>query len=154
MFEKIYDRLRREVRSALVLFALVAACLAAAAIAAGFLCAAGFIYALNQLGPIYACLIAFGVFFFGTVILVAALAAWSVRRRRIEREEMRRLPHIAPRRPSPPALGLQVVQSVGVGRLLPIMALGALAFALASGSARARAEGPRPWSARCPARPL
>lgn len=140
MFEKIYDRLRREVRSALVLFALATACLGAAAIAAGFLCAAGFIYALNQLGPIYACLIAFGVFWFGTMVLLAFLAAWSVRRKRIKREQDEVIARSSPLAdPRLLGLGLQVVQAVGMRRLLPIFALGAVAFVLGSGAMRARA---------------
>ncbi len=141
MFEKIYDRLRREVRSAVILFALATACLAAAAIAAGFLCAAGFIYALNQLGPIYACLIAFGVFWFGTVVLLAILAAWSVRRKRIKREQDEAIARSSPLAdPRLLGLGLQVVQAVGIRRLLPIFALGAVAFVLGSSAMRARAK--------------
>ena len=140
MFEKIYDRLKREARSALALFALAAAGLGAGAIALGFLCAAGFIYAL-RLGPIYACLIAFGVFLLGALFFVAVYAAFSVRRRRIKRErgaaEAASSPFTDPRLL---VLGLRLVQAVGLRRLLPIMALGAAAFALASGSVRARAE--------------
>lgn len=139
MFEKIYDRLKREARSALVLFALAAAGLGSTAIALGFLCAAGFIYAM-QLGPIYACLIAFGVFLFGALFFVAVYTVFSVRRRRIKREraaaEAASSPFADPRLL---VLGLRIVQAVGVRRLLPIVALGAAAFALASGSVRARA---------------
>jgi len=140
MFEKFADRLRREVRGALALFALAFASLVAAAIAGGFLCAAGFIYAL-QLGPIYACLIAFGVFCFATVILVAVYAAFSARRRRIERERAAADTPASPLAdPRLLALGLQVARAVGVRRVVPIVAIAAVALALGSGARRSRAE--------------
>lgn len=141
MFEKIYGRLKREARSALLLVILAAVCLGAAAIAIAFLCAAGFIFALNQLGPVYACLIGFGVFLFGTLILLAFYAILSVRHRRLEREraaaDAASSPLVDPRFV---ALGLQVAQTVGLRRILPILALGGAAFLLASGARRARAS--------------
>lgn len=139
MFEKIYGRLKREARSALLLVILAAVCLGAAAIALAFLCAAGFIFALNQLGPVYACLMGFGVFLFGTLTLLAFYAILSVRHRRLEREraaaDAASLPLADPRLV---ALGLQVAQTVGLRRILPILALGGAAFLLASGARRAR----------------
>jgi hypothetical protein len=140
MFEKIYERVKSEARSAVRLSALAAACLGAAAIAFGFLCAAGFVFALNQLGPIYACLIGFGVFLFGTLILVLGYAALSVRRRRLERERAAADAGASLlANPQLVLLGLRMVESIGVRRLLPIVALGAAAFALGSGVMRARA---------------
>jgi hypothetical protein len=140
MFEKIYERLKSEARGALRLWALAAACLGAAAIALGFLCAAGFVFALNHLGPVYACLIGFGVFLFGTLILVLGYAALSVRRRRLERERAADAGASLLADPQLVLLGLRMVEAIGVRRLLPIVALGAAAFALGSGVMRARAE--------------
>ncbi len=140
MFEKVYNRLKREARSALVLFALAAAGLCAAAIALGFVCAAAFIFALNRLGLVGACLIGAAVFLVATLILVAVYAALAARRRR---EELARAADArsssALADPRLVLLGLQIVQAVGVKRLLPILALGAAAFALGSGAMRARA---------------
>lgn len=138
MFEKTFGRLKQEARSALLLVILAAACLGAAAIAIGFLCAAGFIFALNTLGPIYACLIGFGVFLFGTLILLAVYAAVSARHRRIKRERAVDAASSPLADPRLVALGLQVAQTVGLRRLLPILALGGAAFVLASGARRAR----------------
>jgi hypothetical protein len=145
MLEKIYARLRREARSALLLAVLAAACLGAGAIAIGFLCAAGFIFALNRLGPIYACLMGFGVFLFGTLILLAVYAAFSVRHRRLERERAAADAASSPLAdPRLVALGLQVAQTVGLRRILPILALGGAAFFLASGARRARTAAREP----------
>lgn len=147
MFDTIYLRLKGEVRSGLLLFALALACLGAVAIAVGFLCAAGFIYALNNLGPIYACLIAFGVFIFGAFILVLLLAALNARRRRIKREQDEAMRRSWLADPQIALLGLRTVQAIGIKRLLPIVALGAAAFAIGS-TARAARPGRHDRNAR------
>jgi hypothetical protein len=146
MFDKIYGRWKSEARSALRLWAIAAACACAAAIALGFVCAAAFIFVLNRLGLVDACLIGAAVFLVATLILLAAYAALAAAHRRQERARA-----AADARSSSPladprllVIGLQVVQAVGVKRLLPILALGAAAFALGSGVMRARAEARDP----------
>ena len=142
MFEKIYGRWKSEARGALRLLALAAACVGAAAIALGFACAAAFVFVLNRYGLVDACLVGAAVFLVATLILLAAYAALAARRRR---EELARAtadtrPSSALADPRLVLLGLQIVQAVGVKRLLPIAALGAAAFALGSSARRARAE--------------
>jgi hypothetical protein len=136
MFETVYQRLKSEVRWTLTLLALGAACAGAALIALGFLCAAGFVYALDKLGAIYACLIATGVFLAATLMFLAAYAILSAMRRRKERERAaaEARPASALVDPRLVLLGLRVVQAVGVKRLIPLLAVGAAAFVLASGA--------------------
>jgi hypothetical protein len=142
MFEKVYDRWKSEARGALRLSALAAACGGAAAIALGFVCAAVFAFVLDRYGLVDACLVLAAIFLFATLILLAGYATLSVRRRREQREraaaDARSASVIAD--PRLLLLGLQIVQAVGVKRLLPILALGAAAFALGSGVTRTRAE--------------
>lgn len=74
-------------------------------------------------------------------MLLAILAAWSVRRKRIKREQDEAIARSSPLAdPRLLGLGLQVVQAVGIRRLLPIFALGAVAFVLGSSAMRARAK--------------
>ena len=145
MFERIYDRWKTQARTAVRLFVLAAACAGAAAIALGFLCAAGFIYALGQFGPVYACLIAAGVFVVAMLVFLVGYGAVAAARRRKEREraaaDTRSQSPLAD--PKLVMLGLQIAQAVGVRRLLPILALGVAAFALSAGRRQARGDGDR-----------
>lgn len=140
MFEKIYDRWKSEARGALRLVVLAAACGFAAAIALGFLCAAAFVFVLNRSGPVDACLAGAGVFLVATLILLAAYAALAATRRRQERERAAAEARSSSALGDPRfvLLGIQIAQAVGLRRLLPILALGAAAFALGSGVKRAR----------------
>jgi hypothetical protein len=136
MFEPVYERLKSEVRWTLTRLALAAACAGAVAIALGFLCAAGFVFALDHLGVVDACLVGAGVFIAATLILLAAYAILSARRRRKEREraaaEARSSSALVD--PRLVLLAFRVVQAVGVRRLIPLLAVGAAAFVLASGA--------------------
>ncbi|HZZ62289.1 MAG TPA: hypothetical protein VFE63_14150 [Roseiarcus sp.] len=142
MFEKFYERWKSEARGTLRLLALAAASAGAAAIALGFLCAAGFIYALDRFGLVDACLIGAAVFIAATLILLAVYLILAASRRR---EERARAAVAAP--PSSPLadprlvlLAVQIVQAIGVKRLIPLLALGAAGFALASGAKRGRSN--------------
>jgi hypothetical protein len=149
MFEKVYERWKNEARGTPGLLALAAACACAAAIALGFVCAAGFVFALDRYGLVDACLVGAGVFVAATVILLAAYVILAARHRREERARAA----IEARSSSPLAdprlvlLAVRIVQSVGMRRLIPLLALGAAAFVLASGgrwgpsNAGARADG-------------
>ncbi len=135
MFERLLDRLRAEAGGALRLLAVGAALVMTAAIAFGFLCAAGFVAALDALGLFYACLVAAGFFVLVTLVLLAAYAVVAARRRRA----VQRRPQPAPLSFADPRLmqvGLQVVQAIGVRRLLPILAVSGAAFVLAARAGR------------------
>ncbi|HTR12924.1 MAG TPA: hypothetical protein VMI72_06615 [Roseiarcus sp.] len=139
MFERLLARWRAEAANSLRMMAIAAACLLMAGATFGFLCAAAFIAALYAYGPVYACLVGAGVFFFATVCLLALYAALAARRRRIAEQEAARA-RAAAEAASPLAdprlilVGLQIVQAIGVRRLIPLLALGAAAFSLAARS--------------------
>jgi len=141
MFEKLLARWRAAAANSLKAMAIAAACLVTAGVTFGFLCAAAFIAALHAFGPVYACLAGAGAFFLATLILAAFYAASAARRRRIAKEEAARAEAQAASPLADPRVilaGLQIVQAVGVRRLVPLIAVGAAAFALASRSVNGR----------------
>jgi len=130
MFQRVIDDLKAKVNSALRLTSLAAVAAAALLIALGFLCAAAFIFLLDRYGAVQACLAGAGLFFI--VTLIAAIA-YIVRKRRIEARAAARTKSAAQSLLADPAMlgtAVQVIRLVGVKRLLPILALGGLAFGL------------------------
>ncbi len=138
----MFGRWKSEASSAIRLFALAGACAGAAAIALGFISAAAFVAALRRYGLVEACLVGAGVYLVAALLLLAVYAELAAHRRR---EELKRA--AAEKGSSPLAdprlvlLGLQIAQAIGMRRLLPILALGAVALALGS-SLRARVDAP------------
>jgi hypothetical protein len=140
MFEKVYERWKSDARGTLRLLALATACACAAAVALGFVCAAGFVFALDRYGLVDACLVGATVFVAAALVLLAAYVILAARRRRQERArasvEARSSSALAD--PRLVLLAVQIVQTIGVRRLIPLLALGAAAFAIASGAKRDR----------------
>jgi len=121
---------------------IAAASLVAATVTVSFLCAAAFVVALERYGLVDACLAGAGVFLVATMALLGTYAIYVARRRRDAQVRAALEP------PPFSALadlrvilgGLQIVQAIGFKRLLPILAIGGAAFALAS---RPASEGRR-----------
>lgn len=141
MLGRLTERWRRQSRTALRIFAFGAGAAACIGVALLFLCVAAFIAALERYGAIDACLAAAATFLVVAILLTAVRSALAARRRR----EAAAAP---PPSPSPLAdpnmilIGLQIAQAVGLKRLLPILAVGGAAFALAS-AAKPSANGRR-----------
>ncbi len=121
---------------------IAAASLVAATVTVSFLCAAAFVVALERYGLVDAFLAGAGVFLVATMALLGTYAIYVARRRRDAQVRAALEP------PPFSALadlrvilgGLQIVQAIGFKRLLPILAIGGAAFALAS---RPASEGRR-----------
>ena len=137
MLERLSDRWKREIGGALGRAAIATAAAAAGAVALAFLCAAVFVAVLERYGLVGACLAGAAFFLLVALVLLIVHSVAPARRRRTS-ERMR-----APSESEPPSLisdprlilaALQVVQAVGLRRLLPLVALGGAAFALASRS--------------------
>jgi ABC-type transport system involved in cytochrome bd biosynthesis fused ATPase/permease subunit len=133
MFQRWIDDFRQSTGSALRLTSLAAAIGFTLFIALAFLCAAAFVFVLEQYGPVQACLAAAALFF--VVTLIAAFW-YMARRNAIQRERKARAeaaakaaPHLLAD-PALVAIGLQIVRAVGVKRLIPILAVGGLALGL------------------------
>ena len=150
MLERLSDRWKAEAGGALVRAAIASAAAFAGALVLAFLGAAAFVVVLDSYGLTAACLAGAAFFLAVTLVLLAVYAAISSRRRRkIAAMEA----HAAQETPSPLAdprlilVALQIIQAVGLRRMLPIVALGGAAFALAarrgSGRRRGRARDER-----------
>ena len=134
MFERIFDRWKKDASGALLLGVIAAASIVTATVALCFLCAAAFVVALDRYGLVDACLAGAVVFLVATMALLGTYAIHVARRRRNAQaraalEPPARSPLADPRLI---LVGLQIVQAIGFGRLLPIFAIAGAAFALAS----------------------
>src|SRR5271165_777359 len=142
MFDRIYDRWKKDASGALSLGVIAAASIVTATVAVSFLCAAAFVIALDRYGLVDACLAGAGVFLVATMALLGTYAIYVARRRRNAqaRAALEPPPLSALADPRVILVGLQIVQAIGYKRLLPIFAIAGVAFALAS---RPRPEGRR-----------
>jgi hypothetical protein len=130
MFQRMIDDFKQSTGSALQLTSLAAAMAFALFITFAFLCAAAFVYVLQNYGLIEACLAGAGVFLVAAVIVGIC---YSVRRSQIKaraRETAKSALHSAFADPMLVATGIQLVRAIGVKRLIPILAVGGLALGL------------------------
>jgi len=133
MFQRIIDDFKESTGSALQLTSLAAAVAMALFITTSFLCAAAFVFVLEQYGLVQACLTGAGIFFVVTLIVaggyIARRNAMEARAARAA-ETAKSAVHTALADPMLLAVGLQLVRAVGVKRLIPLLAVGGLALGL------------------------
>jgi len=137
MFQRLIDDFKDSTRNTLRLTSLEVAVGLALFVTISFLCAAAFIYVLQNYGLIEACLTGAGVFF---IVALVVASIYLVRRNRIEaraarvaehaRENAKSAMHTALADPMLVAAGLQVIRAIGVKKLIPILAVGGLALGL------------------------
>ena len=130
MFQRVVDDIKDSTRTALQLSSLAVVIAIASFITIAFLCAAGFVAVLNAYGPVWACLAGAAVFF---VVAVLAFAVYSARKRKAAMRAAERpkpVAYAALADPAVIAIGLQVARTVGMKRLLPLLALGGIALGL------------------------
>jgi hypothetical protein len=131
MFQRLIDDFKESTGTALRLTTLAAAAAFALLVTTGFLCAAAFVFVLQNYGPVYACLSGAAIFF---VVTLIAGGSYMMRKRRIEKrvERVAKTTKSAAQTmladPMLVAAGLQVIRAVGVKRLIPILAVGGLAL--------------------------
>jgi archaellum biogenesis protein FlaJ (TadC family) len=136
MFQRMIDDFKHSTGSALRLTSLAAAAALALLVTISFLCAAAFVYVLQNYGPIQACLTGAAVFFLVTLIAAGVYIARRNRKRRIEAraeraaETAKSAMHSALADPMLVAAGLQVIRAIGIKKLIPILAVGGLALGL------------------------
>src|SRR5271170_4363266 len=126
MFARMIDDFKNSTGAALRLTSLAAMAGFALLVTISFLCAAAFVYVLQNYGPIEACLTGAGIFF--VVALIAAgfylLRKNQTRKRRAETAKSAMQTALAD--PMLVATGIQVIRAIGVKRLIPILAVGGL----------------------------
>jgi hypothetical protein len=135
MFQRFIDDFKESTGNALRLTSLAVAIAVALFVTLSFLCAAAFVYMLQNFGPIEACLTGAGIFFVATLIVASI---YMVRQERIEaraaraaeeaKEHAKSAMHSALADPMMVAAGLQVIRAIGIKKLIPILAVGGLAL--------------------------
>ncbi len=131
MLQKAINEGRSTVRAALRATTLVIAAGVAALVALGFVCAAGFIYIRDRYGVIEACLAGAALFLVAAIVLFVCYASLRRRARRpaaVAKSTMQ----AALTDPMVIAAALQIVRTIGIKRLIPLLAIGGVALGLAS----------------------
>jgi hypothetical protein len=128
MFQRLIDDFKDSTGTALRLTSLAAAATLALLVTTAFLCAAAFVYVLEKYGPVQACLTGAAIFF---VVALTAAGCYLLRKRAIEARAKERAKSAAQTMLTDPmvvAAGLQLIRTIGVKRLIPILAVGGLAL--------------------------
>ena len=143
MFQRLIDDFKNSTGTALRLPSLAAAAAVALLITTSFLCAAAFVFVLQNYGPVQACLTGAAIFF---VVTLIAAGCYMVRKRQIRlraEQAAKSAAHNLFADPMVVAAGIQIVRAIGVKRLIPILAVGGLALGfLASRGAVSSGEAP------------
>jgi uncharacterized MAPEG superfamily protein len=147
MFQRLIDDFKDSTGTALRLTSLAAAAAVALFVTTSFLCAAAFVFVLENYGPVQACLTGAVIFF---VVTMIAAICYLVRKNQIKaraEQTAKSTAQILLADPMLVAAGIQVVRAIGVKRLIPILAVGGLALGLmmsrnAAGSGEAPSEAP------------
>jgi hypothetical protein len=143
MFARMIDDFKDSTSTALRLTSLAAAAALALFVTTCFLCAAAFVFVLQNYGLIEACLTGAAVFF---VVTLIAAVSYMVRKKQVKvraKETAKSAMQTALADPMLIAAGLQVIRAIGVKKLIPILAVGGLALGfLASRSTAASDEAP------------
>jgi hypothetical protein len=130
MFTRMIDDLKDSTGVAVRMTSLAAAIALAFLVTISFLCAAAFIYVLQNHGLIEACLTGAGIFFLMAVIGIVVYALRKRQARRHAAEATKSAMHTALADPMVVAAGLQVIRAIGVKKLIPLLAVGGLALGL------------------------
>jgi predicted transporter len=130
MLTRMIDDIKDQTGVAVRMTSLAAAIALAFLVTIAFLCAAAFVYVLQNYGPIEACLTGAGIFL---VIALIGIGVYSVRKRQARqeaKETAKSALHTALADPVMMATALQLVRAIGIKKLVPILAVGGLALGL------------------------
>lgn len=133
MFQRMIDDLKDSTGNALRLMSLAGAAVVAAFMTILFLCAAAFVFVLQDYGLIQACLTGAAIFF---LVALIAVVTYEVRKNSVRKhavEHAKSAAHSALADPMVLAAGLQIVRAIGIKKLIPILAVGGLALGLFAG---------------------
>lgn len=130
MLQKFVDDLRDAAGNGLRLTSLAAAVALCLFVTTAFLCAAAFVFVLEHYGLLQACFAGAAVFFMAALVAVACYALHKREIRRRQAEAARSGMQAALTDPMTLAVGLQIVRTIGVRRMLPLLAIGGIALGL------------------------
>lgn len=143
MFQKFMDDFRESAGSTLRLTSLAAAVAICLFVTTCFLCAAAFVFVLQKYGLLQACLAGAGVFLVATLL---AAVSYAVRKRQMQKqkkpvEAAKSTMQSALSDPMVLAASLQIVRTIGLKRIIPIVAIGGIALGLMASRKQAE-DGP------------
>ncbi|HEY3890899.1 MAG TPA: hypothetical protein VGM00_02960 [Bradyrhizobium sp.] len=126
MFQRMIDDFKESTGTAVRLTSLAGAAALALFIATSFLCAAAFVYVLQNYGLVQACLTGAAVFF---VVTLIATGCYMVRKNRVTARAAEAAKSAARSPLADPMLiaaGAQLIRAIGVKKLIPLLAVGGL----------------------------
>jgi len=130
MLQRLVDDLKDGTGLALRMTSLAAAAAISLFISTAFVTAAAFVFVLNKHGALYACLSGAAIYL---VLTLLAAGIYLYRKKQIQKRPVEQTKSMLQTALSDPvilATGLQVVRTIGVKRLIPILAIGAVALGL------------------------
>jgi uncharacterized membrane protein YqjE len=133
MFQRAIDDLKESAGNTVRLASVAAVAVVAGSITMVFLCAAAFVFVLQNYGLIEACLAGAAIFF---LIAIIAVAIYAIRRNAMKKRAAQKTRATAQNFLADPmvvAAGLQLARTVGIKKLIPILAIGGLALGLLAG---------------------
>lgn len=141
MLQKLIDDIRESTGSALKLTFLAVAAAIFLFVTVSFLCAAAFVFVLERYGLIQACFAGASVFFIATLL---AAMSYAIQKRQEENKPKPPPPSAMQTALSDPmvlAAGLQIVRTLGIKRIIPLLAIGGVALGfMANRNAAAKEE--------------
>lgn len=141
MLQKLIDDVRESTGSALRQTSLALAAAIFLFVTVSFLCAAAFVFVLERYGLIQACLAGAGVFFIATLL---AAMSYAIQKRQEEHKPKPPPPSAMQAALSDPmvlAAGLQIARTVGIKRIIPLLAIAGVALGfMANRNAAAKEE--------------
>ena len=130
MLQRLIGDIKASIGSTMRLTSLAGAVAVALLITTAFLCAAGFVFVLQNYGAVQACLAGAAIFL---VVTLIAAGCYTLQKREAERRAKLAAKAAAQSALADPVLiatGLQLVRAIGVKRLIPILAIGGIALGL------------------------
>ena len=130
MFQRLIDDIKDSTGFAVRMTTIAIAAVVALFITTAFICAAAFIAVLNKYGAMYACLA--GAAVYGMLTFIAA-GIYMYRKSQAKKlplpvEKTKSAIQTALADPVLLATGLQIVRTIGIKRLIPILAVGGIAL--------------------------
>jgi hypothetical protein len=148
MLQRLIDDLKDGAGSALRISVLVSVVGASLLITTGFLTAAAFIAVLQSYGVIQACLTAAAIFF---IVAMIGVISYSAHKRESARraaalkaaaEQAKSTASTFLTDPAMLAIGLQILRTVGLRKMIPLLAIGGVALGLFAGRHESSDEPP------------
>jgi hypothetical protein len=133
MFQRAIDDFKESAGNAVRLTSLAGVAIFAGFVTIVFLCAAAFVFVLQNYGLIEACLTGAAIFFLITLI---AVVTYAIQRNAMKKRVAKTARSAAQNLLADPMLvtaGLQLVRAIGIKKLIPILAVGGLALGLLAG---------------------